>query len=341
MATNPFIITPEMTGFKDTDALIDYIEKGHDKLDASLLSNGAILFRGFEVPRAVDFEGIAKAIDSDLKNDYLGTSPRNIIPGCGFVFSASELPPHYPIMQHCEMSFLPTAPRRLMFYCHVAPKVGGETPICDFRAVARDLKPHIKDAFLKRGIRVIRNYGGPGQKSIGAFQLKPWEDMFQTTDKRVVEQKCAENNIRVEWHENDSLRLISEHDAFKEHPESKELVWFNHLQVFHAHGARIEYKKIARRQQTFDAWKVNLMLKAMTWYKDLAEAPLQRAMHVTFADGAEIPIEYIEHVQDVIWEHMYFLKWEQGDVIAIDNFSTAHGRMPYKGEREIYVAWTS
>jgi alpha-ketoglutarate-dependent taurine dioxygenase len=38
---------------------------------------------------------------------------------------------------------------------------------------------------------------------------------------------------------------------------------------------------------------------------------------------------------------MYFLKWQQGDVIVLDNFSMAHGRMPYKGPREIYVSWTS
>jgi alpha-ketoglutarate-dependent taurine dioxygenase len=341
MATTPTIITPESIGSKTTDAILSHIEHHKSKIDEQLLASGAVLFRGFEVPRAVDFEAIALTVDSDLKNDYLGTSPRNIIPGCRYVFSASELPPHYPIMQHCEMSFLPTAPRRLMFYCHVAPKIGGETPICDFRMVAKGMKANVKDAFEKRGIRVIRNYGPPGQKGKGAFQLKPWEDMFQTTDKRVVEQKCAENDIRVEWHENDSLRLISEHTAFKIHPESGTEAWFNHLQVFHAHGAAIEYEKIARRQNTFGAWKVNIMLQAMTLYKDIAEPPLQRAMHVTFADGAEIPTDYIRHVQDLIWEHMYFLKWEQGDVIVIDNFSMAHGRMPFEGPREIFVAWTS
>lgn len=341
MATQPLIITPEKTGSSTVDDLLTYISWQQDLLQQQLQEYGAILFRGFDVQRAVDFEAIAMASDGDLKNDYLGTSPRNLVPGTKYVFSASELPPHYPIMQHCEMSFLPSAPRKLMFFCHVAPGFGGETPICDFRKVAKSLRPDIRDVFEKRGIRVIRNYAGPGQKSKGAFQLKPWEDMFQTTDRKIVEAKCAENNIHVEWHANNSLRLISEHTAFKKHPQTGENAWFNHLQVFHMYGAAIEYSKIARRQQTLDAWKTNIMLQAMTLVKKWIEPPLQRAMHVTYADGGEIPVEYIQHVQDVIWEHMYFLKWEKGDVIIIDNFSTAHGRMPFKGPREIFVSWTS
>jgi hypothetical protein len=37
---------------------------------------------------------------------------------------------------------------------------------------------------------------------------------------------------------------------------------------------------------------------------------------------------------------MVIFPWAQGDVVAIDNRSVAHGRMPYRGEREIVVAWS-
>jgi len=341
MATVPHIITPSQVGSAETEKLTDYIRKNSKNIEESMTRKGAVLFRGFRIYEPTAFESVAKQIDEDLKNDYLGTSPRNIVKGTDYVFSASELPPHFPIMQHCEMSFLPTAPRRLMFYCYVAPQTGGETPVCDFRQVAKDMKPEIKKVFKEKGIKVIRNYAGPGQKAKGAFQLKPWEDMFQTTDKAIVEKKCAENDIQVEWLENDALRLVSTQPAFKIHPVSGEEVWFNHLQVFHAAAAAIEYAKIARRQMTLDAWKVNAFLQLLTLYKKFTEKPMDRAMHICFADDTEIPESYIQHVQDLIWQHMYFLKWEKGDVIAIDNFSTAHGRMPFKGPREIYVSWTS
>lgn len=341
MSTNPYIITPNEVGSAQASELINYIKKYIDTLQHQLLVSGAILFRGFDVPESTTFESISKSFDSDLKNDYLGTSPRNIVKGTDYVFSASELPPHYPIMQHCEMSFLPTAPRRLMFYCYIQPEIGGETPICDFRAVAKSMNPKIKQEFEKKGIKVIRNYCAPGHEKSNSFQLKPWVDMFQTKDKAIVEKKCAANDITVEWLENDALRLISTHTAFKNHPESGDEAWFNHLQVFHASAAAMEYSKIAQRQKSFDAWKVNLYLQAVTFAKRFTEKPVDRAMHVCYADGSEIPESHIQHVQDLIWENMYFLKWQKGDVIIIDNFSTSHGRMPYQGPREIQVSWTS
>lgn len=341
MKTSPFIITPNDLGSKDFTSLKGYIQNHLDEINQQILNIGAVLFRGFDILQAIDFENIAQTIDDKLKNDYLGTSPRNIIEGTQYVFSASELPSYYPIMQHCEMSFLPTAPRRIMFYCHKAPQFGGETPICDFRQVAKNLNPDIKKELSQKKLKLIRNYCAPGQEKNNSFQLKPWVDMFQTREKSVVEQKCAANQIQVEWLENDALRLLSYHDAFKIHPVTHQEVWFNHIQVFHSSAAAIEYSKIVRRQKTFDAWKVNAYLQLITFIKRYTENPIERAMHITYADGKEIPISYVQHIQDLIWQSMYFLKWEKGDVIVLDNFSTSHGRMPYKGPREIYVSWTS
>ena len=127
----PLLISPD--GDTGKSVLINWIKENIIMLEEKLTESGAVLFRGFDIQTPLDFEDIAKAIDNDLKDDNLGTSPRD--KKTDFVFSASELPPHYPIMQHCEMSFLPSAPRRLFFYCNIAPEYGGETPICDFRKV--------------------------------------------------------------------------------------------------------------------------------------------------------------------------------------------------------------
>jgi hypothetical protein len=60
-----------------------------------------------------------------------------------------------------------------------------------------------------------------------------------------------------------------------------------------------------------------------------------------FKDGSEIPTEYVAHLEQTIWNNMQFSPWQKGDVMAIDNFSTSHGSMPYKGAREIYVCWAA
>lgn len=71
-----------------------------------------------------------------------------------YVFSASELPPSYPIPQHLEMSFLPAPPSHIFFCCLEPPtSSGGETSLCDFRKVYDDMNPEIKQEFEDKGVR--------------------------------------------------------------------------------------------------------------------------------------------------------------------------------------------
>lgn len=337
-STLPLLITPQ-NGNHSKHQLLDWIASNKLMVENKLTECGAILFRGFDIQSAADFEAVAKAVDADLKDDYMGTSPRD--KKSDYAFSASELPGHYPIMQHCEMSFLPGAPRRLFFYCHIEPQYGGETPICDFRKVYAELDPTIRAEFEQKGVKHIRNYASPEKAGTSGFQLKSWKDMFHTTDKSIVEKKCAENDIICEWKEHDGLRMINKNAAFKTHPITKEKVWFNHTQVFHLSAAADEYHRIHKRQKRWETFKTSMLLEAMTWYKKLTKNPNEQSMHVTFGDDSEIPDAYVEHIQDVIWKNLVIQPWKKGDVICIDNFSTSHGRLPYYGPREIMVCWTS
>jgi alpha-ketoglutarate-dependent taurine dioxygenase len=47
----------------------------------------------------------------------------------------------------------------------------------------------------------------------------------------------------------------------------------------------------------------------------------------------------MEAVRDAVWRHLVTFTWRRGDVLAIDNFAVAHGRLPYRGRREIAVCW--
>lgn len=337
-STLPLIVSPSNGDYSKT-SLSEWIATNKNIVEENLTSAGAILFRGFDIQTPQDFEAIAKAVDADLKDDYLGTSPRD--KKTDFVFSASELPGHYPIMQHCEMSFLPSAPRRLFFYCNIEPIYGGETPICDFRKVYNDLDPKIRAEFERKGVKHIRNYASPNEKSRTGFQLKSWTDLFHTTDKNEIEAKCKANDIICEWKANDALRLVNKSDAVKIHPKTGEKVWFNHTQVFHLAAAADEYHRIHNRQKRWDTFKTSIFLELMTWYKKLTKNPNEQSMHVTFGDDSEIPDSYVEKIQDVIWKNLVIQPWKKGDIICIDNFSTSHGRLPYYGPREIMVSWTS
>jgi alpha-ketoglutarate-dependent taurine dioxygenase len=321
-------------------ALKEYILSNKEELQRLLVKHGALLFRNFDIQSAQDFEDIAHEIDDELKNNYLGTSPRNSINK--YTFSASELPHFYPIPQHCEMSFLKFPPRKLFFYCHVAPVIHGETPICDFRKVYAQLDEEVRNAFQNKGVKTIRNYDGPNAKAkFDLWKLKRWDEVFNTTDKSKVEATCKEYDIAFEWLPNDKLRLYNEQEAFIKHPVTGEGVWFNHTQVFHRDAAAYEYKHIANRHKNLSATFFSALTSFLTFIKKHTVATTELGTHTVFKDGSEIPTEYVAHLEQTIWNNMQFSPWQKGDVMAIDNFSTSHGRMPYKGAREIYVCWAA
>ncbi len=324
------------------DDLINWIGSNQSDVVNQLHQAGALLFRGFPVDTPAQFERVAKAIDSELKNDYLGTSPRDKVQGTDFVFTASELPGFYPIMQHCEMSFLPNPPRKLFFFCHIEPPYGGETPICDFRKVYEQLDEKVRNDFEQKGVMTVRNYSGLGSGSkFNLFELKKWNQMFLTDDKKEVEKKCAENGIEFEWKANDSLRLINKTPAVITHPQSGRKTWFNHTQVFHISASAYEYKHIHARQQRLKTLFYSLFTAAIIPFKKFTNSPDEQSMNMKFGDGTVIPDEYVKHIEEVIWKNMVIFRWKKGDVLAIDNFCTSHGRLPYEGPREILVSWSA
>lgn len=319
--------------------LLDWIATHRSEIEAEWVQHGALRLRGFAVHGPADFEQVALALEADLKNDYLGTSPRNA--RSQYVFSASELPPYFPISQHSEMSFLPSAPRKLFFHCTVAPAKHGETPTVDWRAVWRDLPQSLRETFAARGVRYIRNYDGPtSPKSRDLWQLKRWDEMFSTTDPAVAEQKATEQGLRCEWLPQGRLRLVNERPATRVHPVTGETVWFNHTQVFHVAAAALEYHRIRQHQKTLRSVFFDALTAALTALKQRRKAAIDQPLHATYADGGEIELAHVRTLVDTIWKHLVIEPWRVGDVLAIDNRSTGHGRLPFKGPREVLVAWT-
>lgn len=338
----PLVIEPGEA--RSAAALCDWLRAHAAWTKQALQDHGALLFRGFSVGDPRGFEAVARAVDGELKNDYLGTSPRDAV--TEYVFSASELPPYYPIPQHLEMSFLPSPPRRLFFYCQVAPEgPGGETPLCDFRRVLRDLDPAVRRRFEERGVRNIRNYSGPpGEAGAGAgrwdpWQLKRWDEMFRTRDRAEVSARCAELGLRCEWRSDGKLRLVNEQPALRAHPHSGELVWFNHSQVFHLSSARGEYQRIAGRTGQLRYRFLAQTARALVGVRRRLLAPEDQAMSCSYGDGSPIPDEDMERVRDAIWRNLVCYRWRADDIVAIDNFAVSHGRMPYAGPRRVLVCW--
>jgi len=318
--------------------LCQWLKDSSAAVKATLNKNGALRFRGFAVNTPEEFEKVARAISPDLKNNYLGTSPRDAV--TDYVFHASELPGFYPIPQHCEMSFCANPPRWL-FFSAMIPSAGesGETPLCDFRKVWQELNPEVRERFVKRGLKNVRNYAAPDAPAGDQMQLKAWHEMFQSRDKKVVEAKCREEGFQPVWKDDGGLQIWSDSPVFRQHPETGDIAWYNHLTTFHVSTPAGEYKRIYNFRPTEQ--NKNFYDFAQSLEKDMrTKNPEDRSMHTLYSDGSEIPDEDIEHVRDVIWENMQINVWKQGDVVAIDNASVSHGRLPYEGPRKVLVCWS-
>lgn len=305
---------------------------------AALVKHGALRFRGFDVDSPEAFESIARAISPTLKNDYLGTSPRDAV--TDYVFHASELPGFYPIPQHCEMSFCAHPPRWLFFSAMIpSAGVGGETPLCDFRKVWNELDPQVRERFVQRGLKNVRNYAAPDAPAGDQMQLKAWHEMFQSRDKKVVEAKCKEEGFEPVWKADGGLQIWSDSPVFRQHPDTGETAWYNHLTTFHVSTPAGEYKRIYNFRPTEQNKAIYEMAQSLE-VEMRNKAPEDRSMHTVYSDGSEIPEADIEHVRDVVWKNMQVNAWQKGDVVAIDNASVSHGRLPYEGERKVVVCWS-
>ncbi len=277
-------------------------------IDRNLLEHGAILFRGLTKGNASSFNNFAASFGHDLLAYEFASTPRTHIEKG--VYSSTEYPRHQWIPQHNEQSYTLSWPLKIWFYCDVRPDQGGETPIANSREVYRRLDPTLRARFSRKGLMYVRNYGN-------GLDV-PWQKVFQTSDKRAVEDYCSSHRISWEWREDGELRTWQVCQSEARHPMTGEPVWFNQAHLFHISGL-----DPSTRDALLDA---------------VGEADLPR--HVYYGDGTQIEDGILDEIRAVYDEVMLSFPWEEGDILLLDNMLSSHGRAPFEGKRRILVAMT-
>eukprot|EP00698_Gefionella_okellyi_P016616 TRINITY_DN4764_c0_g1_i2.p2 TRINITY_DN4764_c0_g1~~TRINITY_DN4764_c0_g1_i2.p2 ORF type:complete len:382 (-),score=52.06 TRINITY_DN4764_c0_g1_i2:472-1617(-) len=332
----PYVIRP--TSNSGLSVLKAYLARNREQLVDLLYQSGALLFRGWQVTDAQDFEDCAHILEPDLKNAYLGTSPRRSV--TEYTFTASELPRIFPIPQHLEMSFLKKSrPGKLFFCCLQPPLSGGETPITDMAAVYRDMDPEVRQRFEDKDVLYYRNYTSPTERQLDPWKLKRWTEIFETTDKEKVQSVCAMDEVNVEWRKNDSLQLTNTTSAVTVHPLTGRKTWCNHAAVFHVSMVWGEYQRIAKHTRKLSHWLLAWILFFVIWLKRLFQKETDQGMNALYGDGTLISDKDMEAVRTAVWKNTVFYAWEKGDFTMVDNSAVSHGRMPFTGPRMVIVAW--
>jgi alpha-ketoglutarate-dependent taurine dioxygenase len=298
----PAVIEP-----KEPDInLAVWAESKREFLQQKLLEGGAILFRGFKVDDAAQFERFACAVSGELIDYRERAAPRHEVRPR--VYTSTELPADQLIPLHHEMSYSHNWPTKIWFYCEQPPFEGGRTPIADDRRIFNLLDSKIKSRFLEKGLMYVRNYGEGLDLS--------WQAAFQTLERSVVEEYCRKAGTQFEWRADDRLRTRQHRQVVVRHPKTGDQIWFNHAHMFHLSNLPTEIR---------DAL-----------LSEFKEDEIPR--NAFYGDGSAIETSILDEIRDLYQRNAAVFSWQKADVLMLDNFLASHGREPFIGPRKILVA---
>lgn len=296
----PILITPAEAG----EPLLSALPRLRAQIERHVATLGGVLLRGFGVPSLEAFREFAAAFGHPLLNYEFGSTPRTAVGGG--VYTSTEYPAHQSIPLHNEQAYTREWPMKLWLHCVTAASEGGETPIADSRAVYRRMPAAIRERFAP-GILYVRNYGD--------FDV-PWQKVFNTDSRAEVEAFCRRAGIRWEWKPDGELRTSQLCQAIEVHPVSGETVWFNQAHLFHVSNLQPEVRE---------------SLEELLGIENVPR-------NTYFADGSPIPDAIFDEVRAVLDAETVSFRWQEGDVLMLDNMLAAHARAPFKGARKVVVA---
>lgn len=297
----PLVVQPAVA---DLDLLL-WARSHREFVETQLTSHGAILFRDFNLCAVAEFEQFIVAVAGQLIEYTYRSTPRTQI--SGNIYTSTEYPADQSIPLHNEMSYARNWPMRICFICFEPAADGGETPIADSAKVFKRIDSQITRRFMEKNVMYLRNYGQGIDLS--------WQQVFGTTSKTTVADYCRKAGMECEWKSGDRLRTRQVCQAVATHPQTGKLVWFNQAHLFHV--SSLERRVYESLLEEFD------------------EADLPR--NAFFGDGSPIDSSMLDHVREAFAQEETVFRWQERDILLLDNMLVAHGRRPYVGARRVVV----
>jgi hypothetical protein len=352
----PLVVSPAKGANRTVAHLASFLDGHRAWARNRLEATGALLFRGYDVACARDFETISRALEQgELASAYQGTSPRKQPPGASaYVHTAADLPPSSMVPAHAEMSFVPDVdiiPKRLYFYAHYANAgPGGETPVTDLRSVLHAMDPAVLKR-LRRPLRFERVYFDEHNalaKFLDPAKTKAWQQMFKTQDRDEARATARAQGYDATFLADGSCKLVHVLDSpTRFHPVDGAEVWHSHVTNLYANSWASEYARAAKHLQS-PAYALRSLASHAYYGLGLGAAILKLAgsevgMRVVYDDtGADVAARDMDYLRHLIFKFTSVHKHEHGDVVALDNFRVGHARLPWDGSRrELFAAWNA
>lgn len=322
-------IVVDLSGFRGIDELTEWLAERHADVHSRLLDHGAIWFRGAVIESVLDFQRLAKALEPELatthpfddgrrrwRSEHVWEAGGNVV---GTHLDSMVLP------FHNEDSYIPVIPRRLLFCCITPPALGGETSLVDCRRVLADIP--------RRTLRKFEMRSYPARKVLPLDVVLANARLTVASDAEQLARTRSGADVSVEA---GNLILSSRQSAIVEHPDTGERVWANRLKSSSTAGRVLDMVmgiSKAPKELRLQALSTTLRLAGPRVIHALCSTLLirgHRRRGISVLDDWNLVRAY--------WKNAIIVRWRAGDFVLLDNRLVAHGRMPFRGARDIVGA---
>ncbi|MET0497199.1 MAG: non-ribosomal peptide synthase/polyketide synthase [Steroidobacteraceae bacterium] len=297
----PLVVEPAVRDFD----CIEWARTHRQFIDTSLRQHAAILFRGFPLRTAGDFETFAIAVEPELFGEY-GDLPKK--QGGDRTYESTPYPKQKMILFHNESSHLERWPLKQLFFCEQPATAGGATPIVDCREVLRRLPHALIDSLERKQLLYVRTF-------TSGLDVD-WRTFFKTDSREDVERRLRQAGIEWRWLGKNELQTRTRCPAVISHPLTGERAFFNQVQLHHP--------------SLLDPDTREDLLTVV--------GPERMPRNVCYGDGSNIEDADMATIGEAYEACAVRFPWEQGDVLMLDNMLAAHARDPFDGPRKIVVA---
>lgn len=330
----------EVTPLQDNspEYLQAWIRANHQLVKDKIALHGGLLFKGFAVKSASDFEKIALSIDADLSDKHVfdgavGTKRTKFVSD---VASPEIKKILTPLSLHNEDSFVSETPKKIMFCSLKSATWGGESLIADCRKVYQSLPQRIQNKY--RGQELKSTLILEDRLFLANSQIP--KNIQYITD--FAKKHGAKTVKRIS---DDMTEFSFAIPAVIISKTSKEIIWFNtlHQAVFYNNCIDIwmAYKLRGGLSNRINSLFLifSSLLQDFLVYIRSGKNPLK--MHdCKLLNGQKITAPDRIQMGLAFWKNTSVISLNDGDFFVLDNRLTAHGRMPYKGRRVMVSAMT-
>lgn len=325
------VSSTDLQNSKATEKALELISKD-GTFTRLLTEHGAVLVRGLGDSSAQAFSQFVSAIEFARGNEpfqQIGLAGKRHF-RADHVFTANEGPPSVRFYQHNEYARYNHFPSNIHFWCAQKPAVGGGSPIAHSGELFARVQEEIPDLvrnLSEKNLISVQVYPSKTYKSTAAKGNEFYWEGPDTFGHHIVEgdsieemKRKAEVQVRkltddFSWNADGSLTVRQHVPAFREHPVTKQPIFFNGL--VGRFGTSRDRKALEPPYKGIDGGVY---------------------MPTTYEDGEIIQRDWQEKLLGISRELEFNHKWEEGDLVLIDNYQVLHGREPWTGDRLILVS---